>query len=85
MRYFRINEWSKFRYEFHRLFRNNIPIIDLYDGLFSFVNDRLTIDIVALDKRLELMYPEDYPNMSMKEIIIKHYGLEAMDLIESVL
>ncbi len=85
MRYFRINEWSKFRDEFHCLFRNDIPIIDLYDGLYTLVNGRLTIDIVALDKRLELMYPEDYPNMSMKEIIIKHYGLEASNLIKSVL
>lgn len=85
MKSFKINEWPKFRDEFHHLFHNDIPLIDLYDGLISWVNERLTIDIIVLDKRLERMYPEDWHNMSMKEIIIKHYGVEAMELIESAI
>ena len=61
------------------------PIIDLHDALLSAINNRLVIDIIALDNRLQNMYPEEWECMSMKEIIIKHYGLEAMQLIESVL
>ena len=63
----------------------NVPIIDLHDALLSAIENRLVIDIIALDKRLRNMYPEEWECMSMKEIIIKHYGLEAMQLIESVL
>ena len=63
----------------------NIPIIDLYDALLSAIDNKLVIDIIALGSRLQNMYPEEWEYMSMKEIIIKHYGLEAMQLIESVL
>lgn len=76
--HFKIGEWAKFRNEFQRLLPN-VPIIDLHDALL------LVIDIIALDKRLRNMYPEEWEFMSMKEIIIKHYGLKAMQLIESVL
>ena len=77
-------EWAKFRNEFQRLLPN-VPIIDLHDALLSAIENRLVIDIIALDKRLRNMYPEEWEFMSMKEIIIKHYGLKAMQLIESVL
>ena len=70
--------------EFQRLLPN-IPIIDLYDALLSAIDNKLVIDIIALGSRLQNMYPEEWEYMSMKEIIIKHYGLEAMQLIESVL
>lgn len=82
--HFKIGEWAKFRNEFQRLFPN-LPIIDLHDAWMSMANEYITIDIIALGKRLENMYPEEWECMSMKEIIIKYYGLEAMQLIESVL
>lgn len=82
--HFKIGEWARFRNEFQRLLPN-VPIIDLHDAWMSMANEYITIDIIALDKRLENMYPEEWECMSMKEIIIKHYGLEAMQLIESVL
>ena len=82
--HFKIGEWAKFRNEFQRLLPN-VPIIDLHDVLLSAIENRLVIDIIALDKRLRNMYPEEWEFMSMKEIIIKHYGLKAMQLIESVL
>lgn len=85
MRHFKISEWSWLRHEFHRLFRGNMSIVDLHDGFSSWINGYLTIDITVLDKKLKNMYPEDYPNMSIKEIIIKHYGIQAMSLIESAL
>jgi hypothetical protein len=78
MNIYKVNEWAE------RLLPN-IPIIDLHDALLSAINNRLVIDIIALDNRLQNMYPEEWECMSMKEIIIKHYGLEAMQLIESVL
>lgn len=84
MNIYKVNEWAEFRKEFQRLLPN-IPIIDLYDALLSAIDNKLVIDIIALSSRLQNMYPEEWEYMSMKEIIIKHYGLEAMQLIESVL
>lgn len=84
MNIYKVNKWAEFRKKFQRLLPN-IPIIDLHDALLSDINNRLVIDIIALDNRLQNMYPEEWERMSMKEIIIKHYGLEAMQLIESVL
>ena len=84
MNIYKVNEWAECRKEFQRLLPN-IPIIDLYDALLSAIDNKLVIDIIALGSRLQNMYPEEWEYMSMKEIIIKHYGLEAMQLIESVL
>ena len=84
MNIYKVNEWAEFRKKFQRLLPN-IPIIDLYDALLSAIDNKLVIDIIALGSRLQNMYPEEWEYMSMKEIIIKHYGLEAMQLIESVL
>lgn len=84
MNIYKVNEWAEFRKEFQRLLPN-IPITDLYDALLSAIDNKLVIDIIALGSRLQNMYPEEWEYMSMKEIIIKHYGLEAMQLIESVL
>lgn len=84
MNQFKIGEWTKFRNEFQRLFPD-VPIIDLHDALMSMANEYITIDIIAFGDILEKMYPEEWEYMSMKEIIIKYYGLEAMQLIESVL
>ncbi|ERI85184.1 hypothetical protein HMPREF1981_02071 [Bacteroides pyogenes F0041] len=33
----------------------------------------------------EKMYPEEWDCMSMQDIVVKHYGAKAMQLIESVL
>lgn len=51
----------------------------------SMLNGHITIDIIAFGKRLEKMYPDDWERMSMKEIVITHYGVKAMQLIESAL
>lgn len=84
MNKFKIGEWAKFRNEFQRLLPG-VPIIDLHDAWMSMANEYITIDIIALGERLEKMYPDDWECMSMKEIIVKHYGVKAMNLIESVL
>ena len=73
MNIYKVNEWAEFRKEFQRLLPN-IPIIDLYDALLSAIDNKLVIDIIALGSRLQNMYPEKWEYMSMKEIIIKHYG-----------
>jgi len=82
--HFKIGEWAKFRNEFQRLLPN-FPIIDLHDAWMSVANNYITIDIIAFDKRLEKMYPEEWECMSMQDIIVKHYGEKAMQLIESAL
>lgn len=84
MNQFKIGEWAKFRNEFQRLLPD-FPMIDLHDALLSMINEHITIDIIALGERLKKMYPDDWECMSIKDIIIKHYGFDAMQLIESVL
>lgn len=84
MNKFKIGEWAKFHNEFHRLLPD-VPIIDLHDAFLSMINEYVTIDVVALGERLEKMYPDDWECMSIKDIIIKHYGFDAMQLIESAL
>lgn len=84
MNQFKIGEWMKFRNEFQRLLPD-IPIIDLHDAFMSMMDERIIIDIIVLGERLEKMYPEDWECMSIKDIVIKHYGFYAMQLIESVL
>ena len=82
--HFKVGEWAKFRNEFQRLLPD-LPIIDLHDALMSMLNGHITIDIIAFGKRLEKMYPDDWERMSMKEIVITHFGVKAMQLIESAL
>ena len=84
MSHFKIGEWGKFRNEFQRLLPN-FPIIDLHDGWMSAANNYITIDIIVFGKRLEKMYPEEWEYMSIRDIIVKHYGVEAMQLIELAL
>ena len=82
--HFKIGEWAKFRNEFQRLLPN-FPIIDLHDAWMSMANEYITIDIIALGSRLQNMYPEEWEYMSMRDIIVKHYGVKAVELIESAL
>lgn len=84
MSVYKINEWAEFRKEFQRLLPD-IPIIDLHDALLSAIENKLVIDVIALGKRLQNIYPEEWEYMSMQDIIVKHYGMKAMKLIESVL
>lgn len=84
MSHFKIGEWGKFRSEFQRLLPN-FPIIDLYDVWMSVLNNYITIDIITFGNRLKKMYPEEWEYMSMRGIIVKHYGVEAMRLIELTL
>lgn len=84
MKYFKICEWGACRREWHRLLPD-ISIVDVYDGLMSVVNKRITIDLVALGRRLECLYPDESERLSIAEMIIEHYGENAKKLIEKLL
>lgn len=73
-----------FHQDFHRLLPD-IRMESVKDGLMCVVNRYVTVDIVALDRELKRIYPEEWEYMSMKEIIEKHYGREAMQFINAVL
>lgn len=49
------------------------------------VNRYVTIDIIALDKELRRIYPDEWEHMSMIEMIEKHYGHEAVQFINAVI
>lgn len=81
---YKINERTKFSIEFQRLFPD-IKLIELFDTYSSVKTGYITIDILVLNNRIENKYPQECVSMSIKEIITKHYGVAAMELIESVL
>lgn len=77
-------EWEKACREW----REHIPDIkftEIVDNLLSLVFGEVIIDIFKLDDRLKSLYPEDWDNGSMAEIITKHYGEEANKLIRSLI
>lgn len=57
-----------------------------YDGLISVMSKKITIDICKFDDWLHKKYGE-YENegLSMSAVILKHYGSEANEFIESLI
>lgn len=75
-------------YQFHKDFHRLLPDIKMEgikDGLMCVVNRYVTVDIIALDKELRRIYPDEWEHMSMIEIIEKHYGHEAVQFINAVI
>lgn len=57
-------------------------VILIKDPLLTVVNGYVTIDILALGKELWRLYPEEWRNKSIKEIVESHYGKEAVEFLE---
>ncbi len=58
---------------------------DMLDTLMSALFAHLVIDIVAFGYRTEYLYPEEYQNSSIEQIILHHYGKQAVELINDLL
>lgn len=78
----KISEMGKYHELRHRL----LPGVRLVkDPLLTVVDLYISIDIRALGKELWRLYPEEWENMSMCEIIEKHYGHEAVEFVEALI
>lgn len=83
-RHYQVYERGIVRDMFSRLMPD-FPLSELHDAELTAVYGRLIINIDKLDKLLEQKYPQDYDTMSMEEIIWKHHGERAVELIRSLL
>lgn len=71
-------EYIMFCKDVKRIF-HNLEI--KWDVLLSIINNRIVIDIQDLEIQLKNLYPTEYKNLSMYEIISKHYGVKAIQFI----
>lgn len=79
---YKLTETVRYHDDAHRL----LPGIILErDSWLSALEKRIIIDITALDRQLEKNHPEDYEDMSIVEIVGKHYGSEAVEFLNEVL
>lgn len=71
-----------------QMWKKHFPDImfgDVTDNLLSVLTMTVVIDIVKLDKRLESLYPEEWETHSMEEIITRHYGERANELVKRLI
>lgn len=79
---YNIGEWYRARKDFQTSF--GVSIAPFYDGLMTVLCNRIMIDIVKFDGYISEKYPED-ESLSCNEIISKHYGDEAANLIDELI
>ena len=84
IRPFKFSERDKARHKWQMYFPD-IMLGDVADNLLSVLTQTVVIDIVKLDKRLENLYPEEWETHSMDEIITRHYGERANELVKSMI
>lgn len=81
---YKLTDMFRFYQDFHRLLPD-IRMEGVKDGLMCVVNQYVTVDILALDRELRRIYPDEWEHMSMAEIIEKHYGHEAVKFLNTVI
>lgn len=84
MRRYKVYERGMVREKFSRLMPDLSPS-DLHDGELTVINGFLTIDLGKLDRVLSRLYPDEAEHLSMSEIVQKHYGYKAVELIKSMI
>lgn len=84
MERYSIRDHAKFGADFRRLLPG-IPLEELYDGLLTISQGYLSIDLIALERNLEMMFSNEWEHMSMEELITVHFGKEATELINKAL
>lgn len=84
MKRYKVYEHGIVRGMFSRLMPDLSPSY-LHDGELTAINGYMTIDMAKLDKALERLYPQESEVCSMEEIVQKHYGKKAVELIKSMI
>lgn len=81
---YKLSEWRTVG----RLWRQHfpeLPLASIYCGELSAVLQEVKIDLDALDRCLQHLYPEESETSSMAEIITRHYGDKTCAFIEELL
>ena len=77
-------DWAKVRQDFNNTFHTTI--VDVYDPLMSFALGKFQIDIIRLDDVLHRKFGEyEDEGLSMKDVILREYGLSGLTLIEQLI
>lgn len=79
--HYKISDYSKAGKEWKRFFPDT-PFREMWDNLLTVLFGEIVIDIVKFDKRLESLYPEEWENHSMEEIVTAHYGEKARGVLK---
>lgn len=80
--HYELSEYVKFCKDAKRIF-HDLEI--RWDALLSILNNRIVIDLLHLESQLEYVYPSEYNRLSMEEIVVKHYGIKAVQFIKNAL
>lgn len=80
---YKITETGRFRDDFRRLMPG-VRTQDMVDGLMTVLSRRVAVDIAALDRELERLYPREWESSSMLEIVERHYGRQAVEFLDEV-
>lgn len=87
MEHFKTSQWTEAATAFDRLLPGYPlkKIISMRSMLITRINGYISIDLFKLEELIKIRHSDELDNTSMKEIIKKHYGQEALELIEAVI
>jgi len=80
---YKIGDWYKAERDFYEAF--GVPIKPLYDGLMTLIFGCIQIDPYKFDEYLYKVHKDYVEGISMKEIILKHYGQDSLNVFEALL
>jgi len=81
---YKIGEWVRARNDFQNAF--GISIQPFYDGLMTMLFESITIDILKFDDFLHQKHGNyEDKGKSMNDIVIEHYGENALDVLKRLL
>ena len=78
------DDWSALGQDFIKTFHTSI--VNFYDPLMSYVNQKFTLRLCAFDDYLHSQFG-DYEDqkLSMKDVVDKYYGTAGINLIEKLI
>ncbi|MDR1129827.1 MAG: hypothetical protein LBK96_02475, partial [Prevotellaceae bacterium] len=79
----KVADWGRARKEFEHHF--HVGIKNFYDGQATFTFKKICIDVFKFDDYLHRIYG-DYEDrgLSMEELVIEKYGVEARNLLNEL-
>ena len=73
------------RRAFYRQWRRFFRFEPKEEPFLMLLEQRIAIDLIDLEKKLRLCHPGESPDASICEMVERHYGAEAVELVRSVL
>lgn len=78
------SDWHLIKEDFKEQFK--LSIIDFYEPLISWMQQKFTINVIRLDEYLHGKYGEyEEKGLSMEDIIREHYGPKGVKLLNELI